>query len=85
MILSGQELLGAREATVAVLEEVGLENYLFSVDPREEGWELKIEHPVPEGWERVTMPIDRDLLLASRTDRNARRRLAQCWRERLAV
>lgn len=84
MTLSGYELIRAREAADAVLEEVGLDNYLFAVDPREEGWEIRVEHPVREGWEQVTLPIDRDLLLASRTDRNARRKLARSWRTRLA-
>ncbi len=83
MALSGYELCRAREAAGAVLEEVGLDNYLFSVDPREEGWEIRVEHPVREGWEQVRMPIDRELLLASRTDRNARRQLARSWGSRL--
>lgn len=83
MALSASHILGAREAAREVLEEVGLDNYLFTVDPREEGWELKVEHPVSEGWQTVTMPVDRELLLASRTDRSARRLLAQRWRERI--
>lgn len=84
MVLSGVELSRAREAAGALLEEVGLENFLFSVDPREEGWEIKVEHPVAEGWERVTIPIDRDLLIASGTDGSARKALADSWRARLA-
>jgi hypothetical protein len=85
MALSASHILGAREAAQCVLEEVGLSNYLFTVDPREAGWELKIEHAVSEGWQTVTFPIDRELLLASRTDRGARRLLAQRWRERIAA
>lgn len=83
MVLSASHILDAREAARAVLDEVGLSNYLFTVDPREGGWELKVEHPVIEGWQTVTLPVDRDLLLASRTDHGARRILAQRWRERI--
>ena len=85
MALSASHIVGAREAAQYVLEEVGLDNYLFTVDPREAGWELRIEHPVSGGWQTVTLPIDRELLLASRTDRGARRLLAQRWRERIAA
>lgn len=83
MVLSASHILDAREAARAVLDEVGLNNYLFTVDPREDGWELKVEHPVIEGWQTVTLPVDRDLLLASRTDQGARRILAQRWRDRI--
>ncbi len=76
-------IIGAREAASAVLEEAGLDNYLFSVEPRDEDWDLRVEHPVREGWESVTLPVDGRLLLASRTDRDARRRLAQSFRKRL--
>lgn len=83
MAWSASHILSAREAAREVLEEVGLDNYLFTVDPRETGWELKVEHPVSEGWQTVTLSVERDLLLACRTDRRARRQLAQCWRERI--
>ena len=84
MALSAAQVIGAREAAFALLEEVGLDNYLFAVDPGEDGWEVKVEHPVSEGWASVTLPVDADLLLASRTDRDTRRRIVQRWRERLA-
>lgn len=83
MALSAAHIMGAREAAREVLEEVGLDNYLFTVDARDAGWELTVEHPVSEGWQTVTLAVDRDLLLASRTDRGARRLLAQRWRERI--
>jgi hypothetical protein len=82
---SASEIIGAREGAAAALDEAGLDNYLFSVEPRDEGWHLKVEHPVLEGWQSVTVPVDGALLLASRTDREARRRLAQSFRERLSV
>ena len=85
MALSAAQVIGAREAAFALLEEVGLDNYLFSVDPAEDGWEVKVEHPVSEGWASVTLPVDGELLLESRTDRDTRRRIAQSWRARLAT
>jgi hypothetical protein len=85
MALSAGQIIGAREAAFALLEEVGLDNYLFAVDPGEEGWEVKVEHPVQDGWASVTLAVDAELLLASRTDRDTRRRIAQSWRERLAT
>lgn len=84
MAWSASHILSAREAAREVLEEVGLDNYLFTLDPREAGWELKVEHPVSEGWQTVTLSVDRDLLLACRTDRSARRLLAERWRQRMS-
>jgi len=83
MALSAAQVIGAREAAFALLEEVGLDNYLFAVDPAESGWEVKVEHPVSEGWASVTLPVEADLL-ASRTDGDTRRRIVQSWRARLA-
>ena len=75
----GADLEKATEAASALLEELGLEAYLFAIEPRERDWELKLECAVKEGWQTVTLPVDIELLLASRTDSAARTRLLQSW------
>jgi hypothetical protein len=84
MALSAGQVIGAREAAFALLEEVGLDNYLFALDPRDDVWEVKVEHAVQDGWASVTLPVEAELLLATRHDHAARERLARSWRARLA-
>jgi hypothetical protein len=85
MAWSAAELEQAREAVSALLDELGLEAYLFAVEPRDGNWEVKVECAVQEGWETVTLPVDIRLLLASPVDREARARLAQAWDAKLAA
>jgi len=79
MAWSAADLERATEAAWALIKELGMEAYLFAIEPREGGWELKLECAVKEGWQTMTLPVDIELLLASRTDSDARARLLQNW------
>ena len=81
----GADLEGATEAASALLKELGLEAYLFVIEPREGDWELKLECAVKEGWQTVTLSVDIRLLLASRTDSDARARLLRSWGAKFAA
>lgn len=85
MAWSGQDLERATAAAGALLEEMGLDAYLFAIEPREGDWELKLECALQEGWQTITLPVDLDLLLASRAESSARARLLQSWSERLTA
>jgi hypothetical protein len=85
MAWSGRDLEKATEAAGALLEELGLDAYLFAVEPREGDWELKVECALKEGWQMIAVPVELDLLLASRTESGARARLLQSWRDRMAA
>jgi tRNA(Ser,Leu) C12 N-acetylase TAN1 len=82
---SGQDLENATSAAGALLEEMRLDAYLFAVEPREGDWELKLECALQDGWQMIALPVDLELLLASRTERSARGRLLRSWGERLKV
>ncbi len=82
---SAGELEQAREATSTLFEELGLAAYLFAIEPREGRWELKVECAIEEGWEAITLPVDIQLLLSSRADPDARKRLLETWAPRLAA
>jgi hypothetical protein len=84
MAFSGPELTGSRNAASAILEELGLDAYLFAVEPREGSWELTLECAVEEGWQTIKMPVDIHELLASRTDAGALSRLTASWGAKLA-
>lgn len=86
MALSMLDLAQAREAMAGLLDEIGLEAYLFDIQPKDAQWELKVECALDsrEGWERIVLAVPGDILLASRHDPAARERLAGLLRERLA-
>ena len=85
MPISTDELLKAREAARALLDELGLSAYVFEVEPREDQWELRVECAVDEGWQRSTFPVDKTLLLACMQDRRARERLLADWDKHLVA
>lgn len=85
MPLSTFDLAQAREITSELLEELGLEAYLFEVEPSSEQWLIKVECAIPEGWESVRLPIQKENLLVLRQDSSARRQLLDAWRDRLTA
>jgi len=85
MLWSATEIAAARETISALLEELGLAAYVFAIEPREGKWELKVECDIAGAWETVTVPVDIQALLASRTDPDMRKRLLQVWDTELAA
>jgi hypothetical protein len=87
MTLSIAELARARETTAELLDEMGLDAYLFEVEPRDEQWELKVECAVEEegAWESFALSVPKEILLASRDDALIRQRLLAEWRGRLSA
>ncbi len=81
----GADLEKATEAAEGLLKELGLEAYLFAIEPRQGEWELKLECAVREGWQTVTLPVDTKLLLARRTGSGVRARLLQSWSAKITA
>lgn len=84
MQVTTAELVLARQAASALLDALGLDAYLFEVEPQDGPWEMRIECPVREGWQALQFAVDKDRLLASQTDDRARDELMAEWRQRLA-
>lgn len=85
MAVSGKELDRAREATEGLLEEMGLEAYLFEVEPASEGgWLVRVECAVSQGWQAVELPVAKDRLLAVAEDPRTREALLADWGGELA-
>lgn len=84
MPLSARELFDAREATAELLEQLDLDAYIFEVEPCEGPWKVHIECAHTGGWQTVTLAVERDELLASRSNEHARRALFDSWCKRLA-
>ncbi len=85
MPTSTNELLQAREMARTLLEGLGLEAYLFEIEPREGQWELRVECAVDDGWQSTTFAIDKQSLLRSQEDIGTHERLLSEWREHLVA
>ncbi len=75
----------ATETVRGMLEELGLDAYLFEVHVREGRWEVRVECGAPDGpWQMTTLEIDGDALTPpdARGPRE-RDRLLDEWRGRL--
>jgi hypothetical protein len=87
MRLTVEELTNARDAVADLLEELGLPNYLYEVEPdghSDVRWRVRIECETPEGWKMTELRVDRPILEQCRLRESAvRRQLLQAWGQRL--
>lgn len=83
MIPKSRDLIDAREATAALLEQLELKAYLFEVEADEDVWLVRVEWAHNGDWQTVAMPVQWDQLLASRSDNKARDSLLNQWRSQL--
>ncbi len=79
------DLAFARETTARLLEELGLQNYLFDVEPRDGEYVLTVECAAAGAWETTTIAVDAGQLQAARGDRAAYRELLGELHSRLAA
>jgi hypothetical protein len=77
------DLANAAEAIRLLLSELALQDYRFTIDPREPGSDVGIEYAATDGWRTATLHVGDAALLASRTDREVRSHLASQWGDRL--
>jgi hypothetical protein len=61
------ELAMARDVSKALLEGLGLDAYLFEVEPKEDYWELKIEcaNEIDGSWTTTSVQIADELLMGA--------------------
>lgn len=85
MTLSMHELAQAREVVTRVLDELGLDAYLFEVEPHQGQWEIKVECAVDDGWESCRLSADREYLLRGIDDAVVHAVLTDNWREALSA
>lgn len=83
MPFSIEELASAREVVAVLLDELGLEAYLFDVEPGEHDWVVEIECATDAAWQRVSLPLDRETLRQCGQPGSARQRILRQWAARL--
>lgn len=85
MNLSARELAQVREVVGRVLEELGLEAYLFEIEPHEGQWDIRVECAVDDGWETCRLSADKEYLLRGTDDAVVHEVLVDNWREALSA
>ncbi len=81
MPLSIVELAQVRDTAADLLEELGLDAYLFQVEPEADHWRLKVDCAMnmEDAWESISLTIPKQLLLNSRQDEAARSAILSEW------
>ncbi len=85
MLLAINEIACAREAVTGLLEELGLDAYLFEIEPYDTRWELKVECAIVEGWKTTDLHVPKKILQDSLDDTAIHKRLLEEWRHSLAA
>ena len=86
MNVSTNELSRARNAADRLLEALGLEAYLYEVEPGEnDRWTLILECATGDGWQRLSWGVDKSELLRSMDEDPVRERLAAALSQRVAA
>jgi len=80
---SGTEIREAREAMQRILDDMGLRSFVYSIDPGEGAWQLRVEYTEDGEWQSRSASVDPVLLRASLRDEAARGRLRDSLRARL--
>lgn len=82
--LSMEALLGARSATEQILDELGLRNYRFDVEPGAGAFDVFVEHELEGGaWHAVQLHEEARVLLEAARDGAVRAQVAERWRAKL--
>ena len=83
MMPSGTEIREAREAVQRILEGIGLRSFVYTLDPKEGPWQLRIEYTEDGEWQSCSAFVDPVLLRASLRDEATRERLRDALRAKL--
>jgi hypothetical protein len=78
------DIAQTRAMVERLLEGLGLAAFLFTLEPKESGWQLTVECASEGGWQTVMLPAEAGELRASVHDPTARDRLRAAWSERLS-
>lgn len=81
--LAPERLIGAREAASSLLDEIGIANYRFDVEPRGQAFEVLVEHARDGEWHTASIHEDGRALLSALRDPAVRAELRERWRARL--
>jgi SHS2 domain-containing protein len=79
MTATAPDIRSAREAAERMLEELGLDAFVYTVEAKEGGWDLRVDCATEEGWQTVELPVEPVELIASLGDARLREALRARW------
>lgn len=87
MALTVDELVIARDAANSIMEELGVEAYLFEVEPQGAHYELKVECACEAdgGWVSLSLTLPKEKLLTGFDNPEVKRRLFEYWDKKLGA
>lgn len=83
--ITTRDLAQAKDAVSLVLEELGLSNYVFEVEPRSGPWEVRIDCAAGGVWQSLTLLVEAAELIEVVENSTARNKLLARWRETLGA
>ena len=83
MPVSTHELRDARQAVEALLAELGLEAFLYTIEQKNDTWTVTIDYPLDGEWQTEVLPVDPHTLAATLRDPDLRARLRTDWQAHL--
>lgn len=85
MKLSIHEIDQIKDNVRTLLDQIGLDAYLFEVEPSsEEEWAVKIECAMESGWERQILSASKAALATCHEDPSVRQDLLDHWKDQLS-
>jgi hypothetical protein len=78
-----QDIRNARQAVEAVLGEMGVRGFVYTVEQKEDGWMLSVECATDGEWQAASWRVDPAELGASLRDAGIREKLRADWEPRL--
>lgn len=81
--ITTRELAQAKEAVSTLLDQLGVAEYLFQVEPRNGLWEVCIDCAAEEAWQSLTLTVDVTDLLQVEHNATVRQQLVTEWAAKL--
>jgi hypothetical protein len=72
-----------RIAVEELLREPKLNVYVAALESGDDAWAVRVDKRTPHGWKSIDLRVDGALLVASRHDEEARRRILAAWEPQL--
>lgn len=85
MNTSALDIREGRAAVERILDDLGLRDFVFAIEPKPSGWQLHLECSMAEGWQSITLPADIVELRTSLRDTAVRARLREDLQARLVA
>ncbi len=83
MTTTSSDFIQARLLIDEILDELGIDAYLFEIEPHDGQWQLKVECAVDEGWGSFSVALDETKVYAGFNGDTARNEIKEQCRQSL--